>query len=99
MLLFADAAVCRCCCLTGGVTMENDYDNTDYKCYLLGCRSAGIEPDRLQRFRLQQEAYLRRTAEAGQDPRGHSVPEVVLEQLAMLVAEGYKIAAGGRRAR
>ena len=61
--------------------MENDYDNTDYECYLLGCRSAGIEPDRLWRFQMQQEAYLRRTAEAGQDPRGHSVPEVVLAGL------------------
>ena len=75
--------------------MENDYDNTDYECYLLGCWSAGIEPDRLRRFRLQYEAYLRRTAEAGQDLRGHSIPEIVLEQLAMLVAEGYKIAVGG----
>lgn len=75
--------------------MENDYDNTDYECYLLGCRSAGIEPVGEWRFRVLQEAYLCRVVEAGQNAQGDPIPLSVLEQLATLVAEGYKIAAGG----
>ena len=74
--------------------MANDGDR-DYECYLLGCRDAGIEPVGLWRFRLLQEEYLRRTAEAEQDPRADPLPPFVLERLAALVAEGYKIAAGG----
>jgi len=74
--------------------MENDYDNTDYECYLLGCRSAGLDPVEEWRFRVLQEASLHRTAERGQAAQGDPVPLFVLEQLAMLVAEGYKIAAG-----
>ena len=44
---------------------------------------------------MLQEEYLRHAAGAEQDA-GHSrFPPFVLEQLAALVAEGYKIAAGG----
>ncbi len=75
--------------------MDNDYADTDYECYLLGCRSAGIEPVGLWQFKLLQEAYLRHAAEAEQDARGSQVPLFVLDGLAALVAEGYKIAAGG----
>ena len=73
------------------------YDDTDkdYECYLLGCRSAGIEPVGQWRFKLLQEVYLRHAAEVGQDARGDEIPELVLKQLATLVAEGYKIAARG----
>ena len=67
----------------------------DYECYLLGCRSAGIEPVGFWRFELLQEAFLCHAAEAEQDARGDGVPAYALEQLAALVAEGYKIAAGG----
>ena len=67
----------------------------DYECYLLGCRSAGIEPVGFWQFVLLQEAYLRHAAEAEQDARGNQVPLFVLEELVALVAEGYKIAAGG----
>lgn len=67
---------------------------TDYECYLLGCRSAGIEPVSVWRFRLLQEAYLRHAAGAEQDIQGDQIPELVLKQLGTLVAEGYKIAAG-----
>ncbi len=74
--------------------MDNDEDR-DYECYLLGCRSAGVEPVGLWRFRLLQEAYLRHAAEVEQEPQDDQVPLFVLERLATLVAEGYKIAAGG----
>ena len=70
-------------------------DNNDYKCYLLGCRSAGVEPMELWRFQVLQEAFLRHAAGAQQDPQGDQIPSFVLERLAALVAEGYKIAAGG----
>ena len=70
--------------------MENEYEY-----YLLGCRSAGMEPVEAWRFRLLQEAYLRHAAEAEQDPRNAHVPLFVLDGLAARVAEGYKIAAGG----
>ena len=66
----------------------------DYVCYLLGCQDAGIEPLEEWRFHLLQQEYLRRaseTSEAGQP----AVPPFVLEQLARLVAEGYRIAASG----
>ena len=69
---------------------DNDYD---YECYLLGCRSAGEEPVGMWRFRTLQEAYLRQVAEAQQASRGDQVPPFVLERL---VAEGYRIAAGGK---
>ena len=69
--------------------------DNDYKCYLLGCRSAGVEPMEAWRFRLLQEAFLRHAAEAEQNSHGDQVPPFVLERLAALVAEGYKIAAGG----
>ena len=68
---------------------------TDYKCYLLGCQSAGIDPLEEWRFRLLQQEYLRRAAEPDQRPEALDIPAFVLEQLASLVAEGYKIAAGG----
>lgn len=70
--------------------MENDYE-----CYLLGCRSAGVEPMERERFRLLQEASLRHAAGAEPDRHGDPVPPFILERLATLVAEGYKIAAGG----
>jgi hypothetical protein len=72
--------------------------NTDYNCYLLGCRSAGLKPMEWWRFQLLQEAFLRRAAEEKQEPDRVRVPEVVLERLAALVAEGYRIAAGNSEA-
>ena len=72
--------------------MAKDYNDNDYEHYLLGCRSAGEEPVGLWRFRTLQEAYLRQVAEAQQSSRGDQVPQFVLERL---VAEGYRIAAGG----
>jgi hypothetical protein len=66
---------------------------TDYECYLLGCRSAGLEPLEEWRFRVLQEEYLRRAAEPEQGAERSGIPPFVLEQLAALVAEGYKIAA------
>jgi len=70
-------------------------DQIDYKCYVLGCRNEGEEPLEEWRFRLLQEEYLRRANNsklwAGRSP----VPQFVLEQLALRMAEGYKIAAGG----
>jgi len=68
-------------------------NHTDYECYLLGCRSAGIEPLEEWRFRMLQAEYLRRAAEPGQ-PNPSPISEFVLEQLAALTAQGYKIAAG-----
>lgn len=66
----------------------------DYECYLLGCRSAGLEPLEHWRFRLLQDEYLRQAADSEQEA-GHSrIPAFALEQLAAMVAEGYKIAAG-----
>jgi len=69
-------------------------DQIDYKCYVLGCRNEGEEPLEEWRFRLLQEEYLRRANNselwAGRSP----IPQFVLEQLALRVAEGYKIAAG-----
>ena len=70
-------------------------DHTDYKCYLLGCRSAGIEPLEEWRFRMLQSEYLRQASSHDLWERRSPVPEFVLERLASLVAEGYKIAAGG----
>jgi hypothetical protein len=67
----------------------------DYECYLLGCRSAGVEPMEEWRFQVLQEAYLRHAAGAEQNPHDASVPPFVLERLAALVAEGYKIVSGG----
>lgn len=67
----------------------------DYECYLLGCRSAGLEPLEEWRFRVLQEHYLRHAVEAQQEPGDVGVSTFVLERLAALVAEGYKIAAGG----
>ena len=76
--------------------MAKDYnDDADYKCYMLGCRSAGMEPVGIWRFRLLQEAYRRHAAEAGRNQQGATVPPFVLEQLAKMIAAGYKIAAGG----
>lgn len=69
-------------------------EHTDYECYLLGCESAGIEPLEEWRFRMLQFEILRRAnapEQAGQSP----ISAFVLEQLALLVAGGYKIAAGG----
>ena len=70
-------------------------DQTDYKCYLLGCKSAGVEPLEKWHFQLLQEEYLRWTAEPDGKPERAPIPPFVLEQLASLVAEGYRIAAGG----
>ncbi len=67
----------------------------DYMCYLLGCQDAGIAPLEEWHFHLLQQEYLRRAAEAEQEPSQPDVPPFVLEQLARLVAEGYKIAASG----
>ena len=67
-------------------------DQTDYKCYLLGCRSAGIEPLEEWRFQVLQAEYLRWAAEPEQSPS--PISAFVLEQLAALTAQGYKIAAG-----
>ena len=69
-------------------------DQTDYKCYLLGCRSVGIEPLEEWRFRMLQAEYLRQTSSHELWERRSPVPEFVLERLASLVAEGYRIAAG-----
>ena len=71
-----------------------DYEGKDYEYYLLGCRSVGVEPVEPWRFQVFQEAYLLHTAQAEPDPRSDQIPPFVLEQLATLVAEGYKIAAG-----
>ena len=71
-------------------------NHTDYECYLLGCRNAGIEPLEEWRFRMLQAEYLRRAAEPEQ-PSPSPISEFVLEQLATLMAEGYKIAAGGNK--
>ena len=68
---------------------------TDYICYQFGCQSAGIKPLEEWRFRLLQEEYLRRASELEQTLAQSAIPSLVLEQLALLVAEGYKIAAGG----
>ena len=68
---------------------------TDYICYQFGCQSARIKPLEEWRFRLLQEEYLRRASEPEQTPAQSAIPSLVLEQLALLVAEGYKIAAGG----
>ncbi|MGI4788073.1 MAG: hypothetical protein ACRYFS_04405 [Janthinobacterium lividum] len=73
--------------------MEN---NTDYECYLLGCRSAAMEPHEEWRFRLLQEEFLRRAAAPEQ--QDYSIPSYVLEHLVSLIAQGYKIAAGGSTA-
>jgi len=79
-------------------------EHTDYECYLLGCRNAGENPLEEWRFRLLQAEYLRRAAHqelwADRSPiplwaDRSPIPLFVLEQLAALVAEGYKIAAGG----
>lgn len=70
-------------------------DRTDYKCYLLGCESAGVEPLEEWRFRLLQEQYLHQASSHELWERRSPVPEFVLERLASLVAEGYRIAAGG----
>ena len=70
-------------------------DNTDYKCYQLGCRSAGEEPLEEWRFRLLQEEFLRRDASGELEAGSAPIPQFVLEQLVSRVAEGYKIAAGG----
>ncbi len=67
----------------------------DYECYLLGCRSAGLEPLEHWRFRLLQEKFLRRAAESEQESGQDRIPSFALEQLAAMIAEGYKIAAGG----
>lgn len=73
--------------------MEND---TDYECYLLGCQSAGLAPLKKWRFQLLQKQYLRWTSELERKPEQDAIPPFVLEQLALLVAEGYRIAAGSR---
>ena len=78
---------------TGGRVLDN---HTDYECYLLGCRSAGIEPLEEWRFRMLQCEYLRRAAEPEQSSAS-PISAFVLEQLATLLAEGYKIAAGGSK--
>ncbi len=70
-------------------------DQTDYQCYLLGCRSAGVEPLEEWRFQMLQSEYLRQASSPELWERRSPVPEFVLERLASLVAEGYKIAAGG----
>lgn len=70
-------------------------DQTDYECYSLGCRSAGIAPLEEWRFRMLQQEYLRRAAEPEQNSDQSSISAFALEQLAALMAEGYKIAAGG----
>ena len=67
-------------------------EQTDYECYLLGCRSAGIEPLEGWRFQVLQAEYLRQAAEPEQPPS--PISAFVLEQLAALTAQGYKIAAG-----
>lgn len=69
-------------------------DQTDYKCYLLGCRSAGIEPLEPWRFQVLQAEYLRRASEPEQPPS--PISDFVLEQLATVLADGYRIAAGNR---
>lgn len=70
-------------------------DQTDYKCYVLGCRDEGEEPLEEWRFRLLQEEYLRRANSSELRADRSPVPQFVLEQLVLRVAEGYKIAAGG----
>ncbi len=65
----------------------------DYVCYLLGCQSAGIVPLEVWDFRVLQAEFLRRAAEPDAPPS--DIPVLVLEQLALVVAEGYEIAASG----
>ena len=73
----------------------------DYVCYLLGCQDAGIEPLEEWHFHLLQQEGRRRAAEISAEATPPAVPPFVLEQLARLVAEGYKIAAssGGETGR
>ena len=71
--------------------MEN---HTDYECYLLGCRSAGIEPLEEWRFRLLLDRERHQASAHEMWERHSPVPEFVLERLASLVAEGRRIAAG-----
>jgi hypothetical protein len=70
-------------------------DDTDYKCYLLGCRSVGEKPLEEEHFRALQEEMGKRANNqelwAGRSP----IPLFVLEQLAQHVAKGYQVAAGG----
>lgn len=66
----------------------------DYEWYLLGCRSAGLEPLEPWRFRLLQDDYLRHATEVEQESGRNAVPPFVLERLAALIAEGARIAAG-----
>jgi len=67
----------------------------DYEYYLLGCRSAGVEPMEESQFRLVQSAFLYPAAGTAQDLHDDLIPPSVLERLAAMVAEGQRIAAGG----
>ena len=69
---------------------------TDYHCYLLGCRSAGATPLSPWRFRLLQNACLRYCAEQEQHPQRTFAPPPPLERLVWLITAGYKIAAGSQ---
>ncbi len=70
-------------------------EHNDYECCLLGCRSANVEPLEEWRFRLFQEELLRRATNQELWADRSPIPQFVLEQLALRMAEGYKIAAGG----
>jgi hypothetical protein len=70
-------------------------DDTDYKCYVLGCRSVGEQPLEEEHFRALQEEYLRRANNQELWADRSPIPQFVLEQLALHVAKGYRIAAGG----
>lgn len=72
--------------------MEN---NTDYECYVLGCRNSGEDPVEEWRFQLLQQEYLRRATNQELWADRSPIPQFVLEQLALRVVEGYKIAASG----
>ena len=65
----------------------------DYVCYLLGCQSAVEQPLEKEQFQALQEEYLRRVNNQELGADRSPVPQLVLEQLALHVAEGYRIAA------
>ena len=83
--------------MTPGTREGGAVDNhTDYECYLLGCRSAGIEPLEEWRFRMLQAEYLRRAAEPEQ-PSASPISGFVLEQLATAMSRARPLPGSASR--
>ncbi|MDQ2799627.1 MAG: hypothetical protein M3Y13_08305, partial [Armatimonadota bacterium] len=57
----------------------------DYECYLLGCRSAGLEPLEHWRFKVLQEEFLRQAAVLEQESGQDRIPSFALEQLVAMI--------------